>query len=242
MEFNKIVKIGVIQVFVSLMLIASITSCKKNDLIVCNFETEIDLGEFSLLQESRQSIPYTGNQRIYFRDELQNEVYFDFLEENTGYISPVNYGMTIEYECNDSIIQQRLSAHGDAFIYKLTEPQHLLNMTLHLHLQSNTQAHPEDYIISGDFLTFSSGTEDHNTILILIETLVNRKDLPDATVSKYPTTIDNIYLGGKYYRNVYTNESNSAYYNYEQGIIAFTDNEGKFWIYDRIENIDYGSN
>lgn len=236
-EVNKFVKIGVIQVFVSLMLITSISSCKKNDeLIVCNFETEIDLGEFSLLPESRQSIPYTGNQRIYFKDELQNEIYFDFSEENEGYHLPVHYGMPFEYECNDSVIMQQLSAVGDAFWYNLTEPQHLLNMTLHLKL--DPVSFRGDYLEGGDILKFSSGTEDHNTKLPLVGVIVSRKDLSDEVVNKYPTSVDNIYLGGKQYNNVYTNESNSAYYNYEQGIIAFTDNEGKFWIYDRIENID----
>lgn len=241
MEFNKIVNIGVIQVFISFLLIASITSCKKNDeLTVCNFETEIDLGEFSLLQESRQSIPYTGNQRIYFRDELQNEVYFDFSEENTGYTSLVYYGMPFEYECNDSVLMQQLSAEGDAFWYNLTEPQHLLNMTLHLEL--NSISNIEDYLEGVDFLEFLSGTEDYNERFRLVEVIVNRRDLSDEVVNKYPTSVDNLYLGGKKYNNVYTNKTNSAYYNYEQGILAFTDNEGKFWIYDRIENIDYGSN
>ena len=236
-ELKKTARIVLTQVLVLSILIALTTSCEKDDdPIICNYETEVDLGQFSLLPESRQSIPYSGNQRIYFKDELQNEIYFDFSEENEGYHSPVHYGTTVEYECNDSAVLQHLSAEGDAYWYNLTEPQHLLNMTLHLQLNSNTQT--QDYLESGDFLLFLSGTEDYNEQFRLIDILVNRRDLSDEIVSKYPTSLNSVYLGGKKYNNVYTNETNSAYYNFEQGIIAFTDNDGKFWIYDRIENID----
>ncbi len=238
-ELYKFRKIGVIQILASLMLIVSITSCEKdNELIVCNFETEVDLGEFSLLQKSRQSIPYIGNQIVYFKDELQNEIYFVFSEENIGYASIVHYGNLAEYECNDSVILQHQSATGDAFIYNLTEPQHLLNMTLHLRLDSNTQSLEFNDLLSGDFLTLSSGTEDDNHRYTLVQTLVDRRNLSDEIVSSYPTPIENVTLGGKHFSYVYTNETNSAYYNYEQGIIAFTDNEGKFWVYDRSENIE----
>ena len=231
---KNLMKLMIGMLMVSLFVVSS---CKKDDdPIICNYETEVDLGQFSLLPESRQSIPYSGNQRIYFKDEFQNEIYFDFSEENTGYTTIVHYGRPFEYECNDSVIMQQLSAEGDAFWYNLTEPQHLLNMTLHLKL--NSVVFTEDYLDGGDLLEFLSGTEDYNEKLSLVEVLVNKRDLSDEVINKYPTSVDNLYIGGKKYNNVYTNKTNSTYYNYEQGIIAFTDNKGKFWIYDRIEDKD----
>jgi len=221
-----------IPIFISALFIFYFTSCKKDNSIDCCVLEE-HIGEFSLMPESRNSIPYENELKIYFIDSLDNEVYFEFDEENQG-LQQTSMSASKRCECNPSIWEAK-NADTKSYVYIISEPQQLLNMKFLIHLSPNP-FHGDDFLVA-DVLSISlNDATDSTSFSGLMDILVDERNLTEKYINWYEITkLDTVQIGDRIFNDVYAN--NNVFYNYEFGLVAFLDRQSKLWVYDRKEEI-----
>ena len=231
-QMKKTFKIG-ITIFLSVLFIFNFTSCKNDDNIDCCVLEE-NIGEFLLKPESRNSIPYENKLKIYFVDSLDNEVYFEFDEENQG-LQQTSMSVSKKCDCNPSIWEVK-NADTKSYVYIISEPQQLLNMKFLIHLSPNP-FHGDDFLVA-DVLSISlNKATDSTSFGGLMDILVDERNLTEEYISWYQTTkLDTVQIGDRIFNDVYANYN--VFYNFEYGLVAFLDRESKLWVYERVEEID----
>jgi len=230
-QMKKTFKIA-IPIFISTLFIFYFTSCKNDNSIDCCVLEE-NIGEFILVPESRNSIPYENKLKIYFIDSLNNEVYFEFDEENQG-LQQTSMSASKKCECNPSIWEAK-NADTKSYVYIISEPQQLLNMKFLIHLSPDPY-HGDDFLVA-DVLSISlNSATDSSSFGGLMDILVDERNLTEEYINWYQTTkLDTVQIGDRTFNDVYAN--NNVFYNYAFGLVAFLDRKSKLWVYDRIEEI-----
>ena len=191
------------------------------------------LGGYTMLPESRTSIPYQENTNLYFRDNADNEIMFIFRPDDQSYGITDN-GTLRTCPC-DPEFKQVIKVGGDAYHYFLSEIPRSLNITFLLDL-SLRPFHGEDNLIA-DVLNISiSDNSDSTSYSGLMSILVNQRNLTSNYITGYKNTpIDSVLLLDKWFSNVYLDDEGTVWYNFDQGLIAFRDRSEKIWVLDRIE-------
>ncbi len=211
--------------YLLLLLVIFLFACKKEDIKEPQ-DNIVDIGSFSLLESSRNAVPYKGKSSAIFLDSVGNELTFP--------ISPfVNsnfegcYWKYDVYQTGDTV-QYCYKSQGDNYW--------LRNDTQSLHIQVRLEPRPYyDDPESGkvkDVLDISmrSDVQPNVSHQIFHQTMDDRNNPGPADNNiVYPQ----ITFWGREFFNAYrtnlTTPYRLLYYNQEFGIIAFIDHSGKLW-------------
>lgn len=213
-------------IIIVLFSILSLTSCRIRE---CGFD--IKLGEYKLSNESRQFIPYTGNEILTFIDEqgvehILNSPEGKVLTETRSIARTIcNNGLfDTQHEYYNS--QREQIVFNDSFgnqIFYLDLLTHIIN-------EENTNIN-----VIYDFLLVDSGFDGNFNGQIRIVTKERENQLTSLQrenlfLSEF---IGDTILYDREFRNVYkgnVSENRNIYYNKEKGVVAFEVSNNDFWV------------
>ena len=193
--------------------------------------SDIRLGEYQLSEESRQYIPYTGNEILIFIDEQDVEHKLSspkgkILTETRSIAgTPCNNGLfDTQYEYYDSQREQIvfIDLFGNQIFY--------LDLLTHIENDENT-----DSSVIYDFLLVDSGFNGNFNGQIRIVTKERDNQLTSIQRDEMNLSdfIGDTILYNREFRNVYkgkVDENRSIYYNKEKGVVAFEVSIDEYWV------------
>jgi len=212
--------------FGCLMLIAS---CGKDEVTPVLEETSddktLDVGSYIIQFKSLERIPYEGKKRITFVDSSNAPTVFE-ISEREIFVESVAFSRNDVFEIGDTV---NYTYKTEQKIYRL------INNSLSLFFDLRLRAEP--------FFT------DSEAVVMLDVLNVSLKDPTNASPSDeaFCFTIDprsspfipanppinSVEIGGRIFQNVLTshleNSPSVMHFNYEFGILSFTDPNGKEW-------------
>ena len=223
-----------ILVIISILMIVQI-SCEKEENNQC---FDVDIGEYHLLENARDSLPYNHDLDIIFKNSTGNRVIFKFRMDNTGYIIPVLHSMY--YDCELNPDQEFIvKASGDSFHYTLEEKTDSLGIEISLRISTDFYgtSPTESQIMVHDNLSIIISKQPY--FYSAMSSIINQRELNDEYVHLFAAIQPEITLLDKTFYNVYTNEQHPDYklicYNTEIGIVGFEDQSGNLWVFDSVE-------
>ena len=227
-------------VFIVLLTgILTINSCSKDDdgnLIEDNPCKDEIIGEYYLLENSKNSVPYNEDLRLYFKDATGNQVNFEVTKSATDY---PQYIYALDTQCEyDSSQKKYYITTGEAYFYDIKEPLESLGVSFDLFLGNGFFGINDIKIF--DQLKFSMDySNENNCSEDNISILINSNQLTDERVALYPksTFINEVTLLNKTFEDVYVGSDEKIYYNYEVGLIGFKDQADNLWVFDKVEEL-----
>lgn len=216
------------------ILLVSLFSCEKETPIPPNNGTAgnpIDIGTYSLQEESLAKLPYLNKTQVTFIDSLGNKAVFDIIEqdlfESTGGVlfkyDVIEEGDTVRYAYSNQI--KRFRINNDS-----------LNLNFDLALEARPYYPDPEQNYIADVLTIFC--KDPNNSLIGTQVFYHETDSRTWPTSWNATAIPEIDFLGRAFLDVYYNDyidaKSALYFNYEEGIVSFTDIDGRLW---RLEDL-----
>ncbi len=230
---------------IAMLILFNLSSCSKdeNELVTPEIpncqEGIIDLGTIDLESSSRNFIPYANEQtRIIFKNETGEEVVFEPHPngERETYIER-EFQLNCQVGSNNEYVFQ---------CHFLINAHYCERLDLKITLQLNTQP-AQSYPVFGDQLIVAIRSENpdiNSNIYTQMASFKNYYLEQDDFFHFFEFTREyheSISLNGKEFKHVShssktgINDLKSLYYNVENGIIGFTDEQDNLWVFDRFE-------
>ena len=228
------------RIYLVLSIILLSYSCSRNN-NECPSES---LGHLQLLPSTIEGIPYGEGDVVYFKDKLQNEIYFIARIERNTQVFVGNYTIISSSGESTSVSSHEFSIPCEndpnqnlVFNYQYSPVYNFLRDTLNttgvcLGISTRIVAFKENgKLQQADALLINSEQQSnyHNYIIADQRTLANKY------LMNFSQAIDEITFLDKTFYNVYINEDENKYYNKQLGFVAFADSTDKIWVFDRIE-------
>ena len=195
-------------------------------------ENMIDIGTYTLLQESISTIPYQLDNTVVFVDSTGTEMLLEITSQELIKSGP------------SRLFRYNVNMEGDTISYLYTtefKHSYIVNEEHNLSFRATLKAQPlysdpESRSVSDIYQIFC--TLPNNIITsaeVFVETINQRT---------WPTSIDVKVLGdveifGRTFENVrmteFTNPKSDVLFNYELGLVSFTDHENEVWRFERFE-------
>lgn len=228
-------KIDCINILIIIISILFIHSCKKDSIRLCGEEF---LGEMFLLESSRNSIPYNENSNLFFNDSLGNEILFEVDMNNLGYeVWDSDFSMQCEHDPSQQKVYEVIH---DVYRYYITDKSDSLNIRFLIHLSADPSRDPFTVDSVSDRLHVHRRSK-YDTISYAsnLQIIVNPRNMRENEVDWFQKPVEELQLLDKTFNDVYISLLDSnEYYNYESGLIAFKDWDGKLWVLDRVEKMN----
>lgn len=221
---------NIIKTFFAIIFLAF--SCSKDSIMPVEDDIHnVDIGVYNLLQSSIDTLPYLGKKRIVFIDTNFNNIVFEIIEKpitqfNGAYLFKYNV-----YETGDTV-KYHYSFQSKNFIIR--------NDSLNIEFDFSLEAKPyyiepkNEYV--ADIINISCmdpGPEYLFKQVFYHET--NTRTWP--TSWNYQSIREKVILN-KTFRDVlnvgFHDPLSTVNFNYEYGIISFTDFSGKLWRFDKL--------
>ena len=202
------------------------TTCRVSE---CG--SDIRLGEYQLAEESKQYIPYIGNEILLFVDEkgVEHKLYSTkglvLTETRSIARATCNNGfLDTQYEYYDSQREEIV------FIDSFGNQIFFLDLLTHIENDENT----DSYVIY-DFLLIDSGINGNFNGQIRIVTKERNNQLTSIQRNELNLSefIGDTILYGREFRNVYkgkVSENRNIYYSKEKGVVAFETSIDEHWV------------
>jgi hypothetical protein len=212
-------------------LIIFLSVCVFTTCRVSECGSDIRLGGYQLADESKQYIPYIGNEILVFIDEkgvehtLHSTKGLELTETRSIARATCNNGfLDTQYEYYDS---QR---EDIVFIDSFGNQIFFVDLLTHIENDKNT-----DLCVIYDFLLVDSGINGDFNGQIRIVTKERNNQLNSIQRDKLNLSefIGDTILYDREFRNVYkgkVSENRNIYYNKEKGVIAFEISIDKHWV------------
>lgn len=193
----------------------------------------IDIGSYSLLPESIAQIPYVNQSGIIFVDTFGTEVFFSIEEEDVFESSAANYykydvfeeGDTVVYEFNTEIKTFNLESTALGMQFRLR----LRAMPYYGDPESEAVADVMEISLpvpnSPNFSSQQVFRHEVNTRSY--PTSFNNEPIPEIEI--FDRTFTEVIW------NDYANPISQVYFNFEYGIVSFTDYQGKQWRFENFQ-------
>lgn len=235
------VSVGIYLWFIGSLL--TLISCSKEDTIpqiVCENRI-IDLDTIILEENSRDFIPYTGLEKIYFKNENGSEV--EFLQLY-GPLKHSYHEFDFEIMCEESDFNEYVFNREQFSVsHKCAE----LNLQYYLNVYVQNSHKQPKFVDVFNFLLHAPALDNFIDTAISIRFITNDRGNEELLNDDFKH--DNIYqfapellLNHKLFHSVYFNKQPNSpklltevYYTKEQGLIGFKDIDGMLWVLDRIE-------
>lgn len=217
----------IIVLLFTLLLGTILFSCKKE-------ETEFsykDLGLFHLLPESIEQLPYKDKSLVVFADSLNNKVNFNIHESDdiSTYRSSIHHYNVFE-EGDTVIYEYRSETKG------ILVSNDSLSIKLVIQISANPLYETPDIDVVADILTISYiNLNNQNTSTQVFSNVMNPRTWPSYY---YTPPINEIEIHGVTFMNVLynrqTQNKSNTNFNLENGVLSFTDFQGKLWRFDKL--------
>jgi len=232
MKFESLSKLFLI--LCSLLLVCS---CSKDDDTQPHIEEEenlniIEIGEYKLLEESILSIPYLNKTSVTFVDSLNNNVEFiidelDLFQTDSSYL----YGYNV-FEEGDTVRYLYFAEYKFFRIY---------NDSLNISFSHRLKAHPyhgepQNRYIADVLSIWWRNPDNQYQSHSVFNHVINQRTWPLIYEPEFYPSID--FFDEEFkdvYYSDYQDPKSEVYYNYEYGIVSFSDIEGKVWRFENFE-------
>lgn len=211
-----------------LLILFAAVSCTK---IKSDTHSQVvQLGSFALLPDSRNAIPYYGNQGVRFVDSLGNEMSFQISVSSGTSLAGCLVKHDV-FEPGDSV-QYCYTVNGDVIWLINTESARNINFQLILH-PLPYYPDPESGSIADilDIWFYTAAQPPNPDARQVFNMTVNQRTYPQ--ISDANTLIPSIQFNGMLFSSVqktnFSMPASDLYYNTALGIVAFTDHAGKLW-------------
>lgn len=202
-------------------------SCKKDSL-------DTNLGKFDYLATSESAIPYLGKTSAVFVDSLGNEMALKITEIGKDYTESriPKGGLTIPE--NPPVGEYYYSAKR--WILNLDNVEQNLHFWMWLTPDIYT-FDPTSKLLADRLAVFYTDPDQPTEGGQIFSYLVDRRTYPDG-VDEH-VAIPSLTIFGREFTNLVEstdlNRVQKMYYNESEGIVAFTDFQGKMWRFERME-------
>ncbi len=223
--------------FLFLLILTLFSACSDDDeMMVIPMEPEgnqsIDIGDYSINQSSLESIPYLDKSQIVFIDSTDKETIFEIEESDLLLNSGATFfkynvfeeGDTVEYPYTSQV--KRLVLSSDS-----------LNLRLDLSLTARPYYPDPESRNVADIMNIFCGVPD--TTFSSVQVFYHETDQRTYPSTWNPEVLDEITFHGRTFTDVFNNDFIDAklqvYWNYEFGIVAFTDLTDNLWRFKDLE-------
>ena len=221
-----------IGMFVCFVWLSSLTSCLKSDdttdgTVKCTF----DLGKQNLVETSKEFLPYKNVQNLIFRDSLGVKKVFEVtFKDSHSSLNNVFYIKEIN-KVVDSIVNCMLSQSWE---YTLKEIGGSLILNAKIYNDFDLSV-GEKKVLDKVEIQVSENITNIAGFSAFKMTVDSRSST--AMTSEVLTKYDSFEVYDTTYTNVFSsfttsNPRHKAYYNKTEGIVAFTESNGRLWRYD----------
>lgn len=202
-------------------------SCKKDSL-------NIQLGEFEYLATSESAIPYFGKTVAVFVDSSGVELAMQITEKGSFFtethLPKTDFSIPENPPAGDYVYSAKRLA------FNLDNEQE--NLHFWMWLTPNIYAlESESKLVADQITVFYTDPDQPTEGGQIMSYLVDRRSYPDGADEH--ETIASQSFHGREFTNLIENKDQSRvqkmYYNEAQGIVAFTDFQGKLWRFERME-------
>jgi len=202
---------------------------------------DINLGNIPLMEPSLKSIPYEEGEIIQFNNSMNDTLVYELSSLGNHETSTFLGELCKSKETNSLLYANSTLYSAKLVLIDLGGIPNLgtvVNFDLGVRLRNLNRNHPLDTLLV-DILDICSTTERSFTVgaktpYNRLEVLINPRNLTDEIINDYDqaTYLDEIVLNGQTFLAVYQqgNTSKKIYYNLEQGIIGFEDENGTLWV------------
>ncbi len=231
---NNVMK-NQLNILVTLLALTLISNCAKNDDEQITSEgdtnvTIIDIGEYTLLEESIAALPYLNKTSITFVDSLANQVEFsiqefDLLQIDSAFLYKYNV-----YEPGDTVLYKYA---GEIKRFKLQNDS--LGMVFDLSLRARPYYEdPEQGYVADVLEIICSNPDSENSYSTVFYHVVDRRTWPFYIPSE---VISGIEIIERLFYDVYLGlyDKSEVYFNFEYGIVSFTDRDENLWRFESME-------
>ena len=210
--------------FVLLFISMIFASFSCEDEFIRNYD--IDIGKYELLDSSKDSMPYKGMENAIFRDSAGAEIIFR-VDVSDAYISE---GGGVAYD----VFEQ-----GDTIKYKYEFERitvHLSSLPLNMNFYFSLDAKPYRDDIDAGFVAdvtaiYLDLENKPETRLLVFRDITEQRSWPSSTTIE---SLNEYTCHGEVFNDVLYSDSPTAnsdvFFNYEYGIVSFTDRDGKKWV------------
>ena len=192
----------------------------------------IELDGYKLLQSSLDTMPYNGKQRVLFVDSVRNTLILNISEQDKIMGNPIRYKYNV-FEQGDTVAYKYGAEFKRFEIYNENEEIYF-DHTLKTHINpvDTTEVYVADaltifYKVPDSPSYYAAGIFFHFTA---------QRTHPDI-INSATTVIPEMVFIGKTFQDVWHRDvpdpTLKLYYNYEVGIVAFRDESGRLWRFDR---------
>ncbi|HMT55103.1 MAG TPA: hypothetical protein PKD16_18855 [Saprospiraceae bacterium] len=211
-------------------------SCSK-DSMISDMDNEMDdkynvnIGSYKLLQSSIDAMPYLGKKSIVFVDSSANEMVFVINESPIleGNVTLFTYNV---YQAGD-IVNYHYSRQYKTFL--ISNDSSGLEFICSLE-STPYYTEPQKKFVADVFNVIIKNPNDQNSFRQVFYHITNQRTWPITTNT--PPISEKIILN-RTFQDVliddFTNPLSIVHFNYEFGIISFTDFDGKLWRFERME-------
>jgi len=229
----------VIKILFPILSLLILFSCKPEEELVVD-KYNVDIGEFNLLPESSAAMPYFGGKSILFVDSIGNEA--EAIVNESLFGTGMNSGFLLRYDVYEE---------GDTVKYSYVEENRSffleaasLDINMNISLRARPYySDPESKAVAdviNIFCNYPEPVTDSINNLVLSSSQVFFHIVDQRT---WPTPLSTqrydaeLVVLGRTFKDVYQNEiagpKSKILYNYEFGIISFTDHTGKTWRFEK---------
>jgi len=195
--------------------------------------TKVDLGTFYLNQTSLYCLPYYGKKAVTFINESGEKVKFSIDENDLDIAKNLIYKFNVKTTGDTVLYEYRRQTKSFNIINDSLDTYFFLSLGVQVYIND-----PESKFISDQLNIYSRDSEKDKNIYWLFNKTINQRTAPDYYDYniKYPEIT---FLGRTFTKVEKSEISNQirppVYYNYTEGIVAFTDHENKLWRFDSME-------
>lgn len=225
-----------LQLFIISCALLALCSCSKDDDAPSPMEEEtlktFDIGEYRLLDESISKLPYLNKTKVTFVDSLNNRI---DLTINEADLFQTDSSYLFRYDVFEEGDTVRYLYFGENKTFQL------YNDSLNIHFSHELRARPyymdpEKQYIADVLSIWLRNPENQNRLHGVFYHVVNQRTWPTASETVYSPSkvlLDKVF--NDVYYSDYANSISEVYYNYEFGIVSFTDRDGKTWRFHEME-------
>jgi hypothetical protein len=212
----------------SIMLIAF--SCTKEIPDPAEDIHNIDIGSYTLLPSSIDKIPYLGKKAIVFVDSNFNEIVFEIIEFPVSQLYRVTSYRYNVYSPGDTVTYHYLTqSKSFSFI------QDSLKIEFNLILGAMPYySEPKSEYVADVLNIWMKDPNVAFTRRQVFSHVTNQRTWPEIWINEWSS--EKVILNRIFYdvfRNVFSNPLSKVHFNYEYGIVSFTDFSGKLWRFER---------
>lgn len=194
----------------------------------CSDDKE-DLGEFVLMEDSKNALPFTESVHITFIDSLGNTALYK-------YDSEVDYWSGERHNDLFSPLGQEYSSKTEVCGYHLGEVDKVLDVDFNIELGVNVGFQDGGVEIT-DVLTASLNYYN-GKYYDYIQMVLHPRTASAEHIESFIQPQAQVTFLGKSFNNVCESQRSTLFINDEFGIVAFRDSENTLWVLDKIEAIN----